>query len=94
MRRSWIIAIVAVAGIAFAITAELIAASGIGASFADLATGLTIFACGLWGARQRPGELRWLLLAFAGVAWFAGNFVHAGSTAISSVGGALVYLHR
>jgi signal transduction histidine kinase len=55
---------------------------------------LTIFACGLWGAVRRPGELRWLLLAFAGSAWFAGNFADAGSTVISSIGAALLYLHR
>ena len=94
MRRGQIIAIVAAAGGAFAITAEIVAGAGLGASAADLATGLTIFACGLWGALRRPAELRWLLLAFAGMAWFVGNFADAGSAVISSIGTALLYLHR
>lgn len=94
MRRGQIIAIVAAAGCAFAITAEIVAGAGLDTSAADLATGLTIFACGLWGALRRPAELRWLLLAVAGIAWFAGNFADAGSTVISSIGAALLYLHR
>ena len=94
MRRGPIIAIVAAAGGAFAIIAEHVAGAGLGTSAADLATGLTIFASGLWGALRRPAELRWLLLAFAGIAWFVGNFADAGSTVISSIGSALLYLHR
>jgi signal transduction histidine kinase len=94
MHRGPVIAIVAAAGCAFAIIAEHVAGAGLGTSAADLATGLTIFACGLWGALRRPAELRWLLLAFAGMAWFVGNFADAGSTVISSIGSALLYLHR
>jgi signal transduction histidine kinase len=94
MRRGTIVAIVAAAGCAFAVIAELVADAGLGTSAADLATGLTIFACGLWGTLARPAELRWPLLAFAGIAWFAGNFANAGSTVVSSVGAALLYLHR
>ncbi len=94
MRRGWIIAIAAAAGTAFAVIAELVADAGPATSLADLATGLTIFGCGLWGARQRPAELRWRLLAFAGIAWFAGNFADAGVTVASSIGTALLYLHR
>jgi signal transduction histidine kinase len=94
MRRGWIIATVAAAGVALAITAELVADAGPGTSIADLATGLTVFACGLWGMHERPAELRWPLLAFAGLVWFAGNFADAGSTVVSSIGAALIYLHR
>jgi signal transduction histidine kinase len=94
MRRGWTIAIVAAAGGGLAITAELVADAGLATSIADLATGLTVFACGLWGVRQRPAEFRWLLLAFAGLVWFAGNFAHAGSAVVSSIGAALIYLHR
>lgn len=94
MSRGQIIATVAAAGAAFAITAEIVASSGLGSSAADLATGLAIFACGLWGAARRPGELRWVLLAAAGITWFVGNFAGASSAAISSIGAALLYLHR
>jgi len=94
MRRGPVIAIVAAAGGSFATTAEVVAGAGLGTSAADLATGLTIFACGLWGALRRPAELRWLLLALTGIAWFVGNFADAGSTVISSIGAALLYLHR
>jgi signal transduction histidine kinase len=92
MRRTVVIAIAA--GSAFAVTAELVSDTGLGSSLADLATGLTIFGCGVWGARQRPNEVRWLLLACAGLAWFLGNFASAGSPLLSSIGAALIYLHR
>jgi signal transduction histidine kinase len=94
MRRDPVIAIVAAAGSAVAVVAELVSDAGLGTSIADLATGLTMFACGLWGTRRQPGELRWRLLAVAGVVWFAGNFAAAGSTVVSSIGAALIYLHR
>jgi len=94
MRRGTIIAITAAAGTAFAIIAELVADAGLAGSLADLATGLAILGAGLWGTRQRPAELRWPLLAFAGLAWFAGNFASAGSSFISSIGAVLIYLHR
>jgi signal transduction histidine kinase len=94
MRRASLIALAAAAGGAFAITAEIVAGSGLVSSAADLATGLTIFGCGLWGAARRPGELRWMLLAAAGITWFAGNFDGTGSAAIASIGAALLYLHR
>jgi len=94
MRRGRLIAIAAAAGVAFGISAEIVAGAGLGTSAADLATGLTIFACGVWGALRRPAELGWPLLAVAGIAWFVGNFADADSTVISSIGAALLYLHR
>ncbi len=94
MRRGPAIAIVAVAGGAFAVVAEFISAAGVAGTIADLATGVTVFACGLWGCYERPTEWRWPLLAFGGVAWFAGNFADSGSALVSSVGSALIYLHR
>jgi len=94
MRRGWIIAIVAAAAGGFAITAELVADAGLVSSIADLVTGLTVVACGLWGVQRWPAELRWLLLSLAGVVWFAGNFLDAGSAAVASIGAALIYLHR
>ena len=60
-------------------------AAGSEQSAADLATGWTLLAAGLWGVHQRPGQWRWLLLAAAGVTWFAGNFAATAG---------LVYLHR
>jgi len=94
MRRGPVIAIVAVAGGAFAVVAEFVSAAGVAGTVADLATGLTLLACGLWGCYERPTEWRWPLLAFGGVAWFAGNFADSGATLVSSVGSALIYLHR
>jgi len=94
MRHGWIFAIVAAAAGGLAITAELVADAGLGSSIADLVTGLTVVACGLWGMQRQPSELRWLLLSLAGVVWFAGNFLDAGSTVVSSIGAVLIFLHR
>ncbi len=94
MRRGWIIVIVAAAAGGLAITAELVADAGLGSSIADLVTGLTVFACGLWGMQRRPAELRWLLLSLAGVVWFAGDFLNAGSAVVSSIAAVLIFLHR
>ena len=65
MRRGWVIAVVAVAGGAFAVVAEFVSAAGVAGTVADLATGLTLLACGLWGCYERPTEWRWPLLARA-----------------------------
>ena len=46
------------------------------------------------GHARAAAELRWPLLAFAGLVWFAGNFADAGSTVVSSIGAALIDLHR
>src|SRR5437763_3038491 len=94
MRRDWGIAIVAAGGAAIGIGAELVSDAGIARSAADLATGWTLIGSGLWGWRARPDQLRWALLAAAGVTWFAGNFADAGGAGVSSIGAALIYLHR
>jgi signal transduction histidine kinase len=94
MRRSALIAMVAAAGLAVGLAAELVSDASASRAAADLATGWTLLACGLWGHRHRPGELRWLLVAAAGIAWFGGNFADADSAAVSSAGAALIYLHR
>jgi signal transduction histidine kinase len=93
---SWgrISAALAAVGAAVGIAGEVASDAGLAASAADLATGWALLACGLWGLRQRPGQLRWLLLALAGITWFAGNFDHSDVAAVSAVGGALIYLHR
>ena len=85
MRRTWLIAALAVAGIVLGIAAEVVADAGLYQAAADLATGWILLACGLWGIHQRPAQGRWLLVAAAGLTWFAGNF---------SATADLVYLHR
>src|SRR4051794_35669739 len=94
MPRDRVIAIVATGGVVVGIAAELVSDASLARSVADLATGWTLLGCGLWGWRGRPRESRWLLLAAAGITWFAGNFADAGSSPVSSVGAALIYLHR
>jgi signal transduction histidine kinase len=94
VRRDAGIAIVAAGGAAIGIGAELVSGAGIARSAADLATGWTLLGCGLWGWRARPDQLRWVLLAGAGLSWFAGNFADAGAAGVSSIGAALIYLHR
>ena len=85
MRRTWLIASLAIAGVAVGIAAELASDAGADQVALDLATGWTLLACGLWGIAQRPAQQRWLLVAAAGLTWFAGNF---------SATADLVYLHR
>jgi signal transduction histidine kinase len=94
MRRDRGIAIVAAGGTAIGIAAELVSGAGVAQSAADLATGWTLLGCGLWGWRARPDQLRWVLLAGAGLTWFAGNFADAGAAGVSAVGAALIFLHR
>ena len=94
MQRDRGIAIVAALGAAIGIGAELVSGASIARSAADLTTGWTLLGCGLWGWRAGPDQLRWVLLAAAGLAWFAGNFADAGAAGVSSIGGALIYLHR
>jgi signal transduction histidine kinase len=85
VRRTWLIVVLAVAGIVVGVAAEVASESGLEQAAADLATGWTLLACGLWGIHQRPAQWRWLLLAAAGLTWFAGNFAATAG---------LVYLHR
>jgi signal transduction histidine kinase len=94
MRYERKIAIAVTGGAAIGIGAELVSDASIARSAADLATGWTLLGCGLWGWRARPDQLRWPLLAGAGLAWFAGNFADVGAALIASIGGALIYLHR
>ncbi|MDX6719232.1 MAG: hypothetical protein QOJ63_1486 [Solirubrobacteraceae bacterium] len=87
VRRAAIIAALAVGGVALGIVAEAQAQAqadaGLGAAAADIATGWTLLACGLWGIAARPAQRRWLLVVASGLTWFAGTL----STD-------LVYLHR
>jgi signal transduction histidine kinase len=85
VRRTCLIVSLAIAGAALGIAAEVASNSGLERSAADLATGWSLLAAGLWGIHQRPAQWRWLLLVAAGLTWFAGNF---------AVTAGLVYLHR
>jgi signal transduction histidine kinase len=85
MARGRLSVVLATAGLAVGIAAEAVTDGGLAASAADLGTGWTVLACGLWGWCRRPDQLRWPALALAGIAWFAGNF---------AAGAALIYLHR
>jgi len=94
VRGPRLVPIVAALGVALGVAAEAVSFAGLGPAVADLATGWTLLGCGLWGWRQRPGELRWPLLALAGLTWFAANFADAGIAGVASLAGALVFLHR
>src|SRR4051794_34139944 len=94
MRRGRLVAVVAIAGIAIGVAAEAVWFSSLDLAVTDVVTGWTLLGCGLWACAARPGELRWPLLAAAGLAWFAGNAGDAGLGAASSAAAALVFLHR
>jgi signal transduction histidine kinase len=94
MRRGRLVAVVAVAGIAIGVAAEAVSFSSLDLAVTDVVTGWTLLGCGLWACAARPGELRWPLLAAAGLAWFAGNAGDAGLGAASSAAAGLVFLHR
>jgi signal transduction histidine kinase len=85
VRRTWLIAALAMAGIVLGIAAEVVADAGLDQAAADLATGWILLACGLWGLHERPAQGRWPLVVAAGLTWYAGNF---------SATADLVYLHR
>jgi signal transduction histidine kinase len=85
VRRRWLIALLAVGGAVLGVAAEAASDAGLDQSAADLATGWTLVACGLWGLHRRPAQRRWALVVAAGLTWFAGNF---------AAGADLVYFHR
>jgi signal transduction histidine kinase len=60
----------------------------------DVATGWTLVACGLVARVRRPRSRTGALLAAAGFAWFAGNFVSARWTLLATVAAQLAFLHR
>ena len=85
MRRGWLIAVLAAGGGVLGITAAAVSDAGLDEAAADLATGWTLLACGLWGMQQHNAQRRWRLVVAAGLTWFAGNF---------SASAGLVYFHR
>jgi signal transduction histidine kinase len=85
VRRGWLIAVLAAGGGVLGITAAAVSDAGLDEVAADLTTGWTLLACGLWGMQQHNAQRRWLLVVAAGLTWFAGNF---------SASAGLVYFHR
>jgi signal transduction histidine kinase len=79
-------AALAVGGLLFGVGAEWSAWTGVrpGLAVADLAVGLVLLGCGLWGWERRPRSWVGPLLAGAGFTWFVGT----------AVGPAAFYLHR
>ena len=67
------------------VAAEVASDSGLEQAAADLATGWTLLACGLWGIDQRRPSGAGCCWPQAGLTWFAGNFAATAG---------LVYLHR
>ena len=84
MRRASIIATVAAAGVGLGVWAETRSGAGV-ELVADLLTGWTLLACGVWGLWHRPDRWRWALVASSGLTWFLGNFATTSG---------LVHLHR
>jgi signal transduction histidine kinase len=88
--------VVAVAGVALGLGAEVISygSAGLTKATVDAAVGWVLIGGGLWAAaRWSCGRVGWMMAA-AGFAWFLGNFENSSSAALSSFGTAALYLHR
>ena len=83
------------AALALAVAVEWLGHSGdAGLAVADLAVGLAFLLCGLV-VSQRTGHGRIALLFLAtGLAWLLGTLAGSDVAALSSVGAALLYVHR
>jgi signal transduction histidine kinase len=66
----------------------------VGLAAADLAVGVTFIGCGvvIWDRRPRE-RVGWLFMA-TGLTWFLGTLAESDLAVLSSVGAALLYLHR
>ena len=83
-----------VGGVAVAVEWLSYDGGSVGLAAADLAVGATFIGCGAVIRERRPREpVGWLFVA-TGLTWFLGTFAASDHAVLSSVGAALLYVHR